>query len=175
MAVNPSHAANSYAKFRRARIRQPDDLIITRAPPSVAAGSAGRGAGVRLTRRRRRWRGPRRPGGSSFRRRQFGAVEQHDVDRLGRLADVEDRVRAPVDAGLPAMRDSARGRSRARGRPRIRLITTGGRRRRQRLRSKTRDVNALSWRRRRSRWGRLLRAPDKCQGCCHQEHRRDRS
>jgi hypothetical protein len=27
-------------------------------------------------------------------RRKFGAVEQHDVDRLGRLADVEDRARA---------------------------------------------------------------------------------
>ena len=30
--------------------------------------------------------------------RQFGAVNQHDVDRLGRLGDVEDRVGEPIDA-----------------------------------------------------------------------------
>ena len=57
----------------------------------AAPGLVGRGAGARRSRRRRRWRGPRRPGGSSLartRRREFGTVDQHDVDRLGRLADV---------------------------------------------------------------------------------------
>ena len=34
-------------------------------------------------------------------RRQIGAVDQHDVDRLGRLGDVEDRVGEPVGAGDP--------------------------------------------------------------------------
>jgi quinol monooxygenase YgiN len=32
-------------------------------------------------------------------RRQFGAVNQHDVDRFRRLGDVEDRVGEPVGAG----------------------------------------------------------------------------
>jgi hypothetical protein len=31
-------------------------------------------------------------------RRQFGAVQQHDVDFLGCVGDVEDRVRKPIDA-----------------------------------------------------------------------------
>ena len=47
------------------------------------------------------WRGRRRQGGSSFRPtcgRQFGAVDQHDVDRLGGLGNVEDRVAEPVGA-----------------------------------------------------------------------------
>jgi hypothetical protein len=33
------------------------------------------------------------------RRRQVGAVQQHDVDRFGRLGDVEDRVRKLIGAG----------------------------------------------------------------------------
>src|SRR5207253_406400 len=33
------------------------------------------------------------------RRRDLGPVDQHDVDRLRRLGDVEDRVSHPVDAG----------------------------------------------------------------------------
>ena len=45
------------------------------------------------------------PASNFSKRRKFGAVEQHDVDCLGRLADVEDRVGEPVGAGLLAMRD----------------------------------------------------------------------
>jgi hypothetical protein len=33
------------------------------------------------------------------RRRQFGAVNRHDVDRFRHLGDVEDRVGEPVGAG----------------------------------------------------------------------------
>jgi len=31
--------------------------------------------------------------------RQFGAVDQHDVDFLGRLGDIEDRIAEPVRSG----------------------------------------------------------------------------
>ena len=72
------------------------------APASAAPGSAGCGEGARRSRRRRRWdgrgdRADRALAGAG--RRQCGAVEQHDVDRFGRLGDVEDRVGKPVGTG----------------------------------------------------------------------------
>ena len=42
---------------------------------------------------------------------QFGTVDQHDVDRLGRLADVEYRIRKPVHTrDLGAVESVAAGR-----------------------------------------------------------------
>src|SRR5262249_174478 len=46
---------------------------------------------------RGRYRTDRRLAGA--RGRQLGMVDQHHLDRLGRLGDVEDRVGHPVDAG----------------------------------------------------------------------------
>ena len=59
-----------------------------RRTPDAVEDGVGEGGGDRVDRALAGARG-----------RQLGVVQQHDVDRLGRLGDVEDRVGEPIGAG----------------------------------------------------------------------------